>query len=150
MGRIIAVANQKGGVGKTTTTINLPAALALAGQRVLVVDMDPQANLTSGLGLKGHATEAGTIYRALTAPEPLTDIAPFLLQTNVERLTIVPADAHLTGAEIELVTLPRREERLRELLAPEREHFDLIFIDCPPSLGLLTLNSLVAADTVLI
>src|SRR5690242_14801212 len=146
MGRIIAIANQKGGVGKTTTTINLPAALALAGQRVLIVDMDPQANLTSGVGLKGRATEAGTIYHALTAPEPLADLAPFLLPTRVDRLTLAPAAAHLTGAEIELVTLPRREERLRELLAAQRDQFDLIFIDCPPSLGLLTLNGLVAAD----
>ena len=150
MGRIIAIANQKGGVGKTTTTINLPAALALAGQRVLIVDMDPQANLTSGVGLKGRATEAGTIYHALTAPEPLADLAPFLLPTRVDRLTLAPAAAHLTGAEIELVTLPRREERLRELLAAQRDQFDLIFIDCPPSLGLLTLNGLVAADAVLI
>jgi chromosome partitioning protein len=150
MARIIAVANQKGGVGKTTTAINLPAALALAGQRVLIVDMDPQANLTSGVGLKGQATPAGTVYRALTTPEPSTDLGPFMLATRIDRLSLAPADSQLTGAEIELVTLPQREERLRALLHPLRDRFDQIFIDCPPSLGLLTLNGLVAADAVLI
>ena len=150
MARIVAIANQKGGVGKTTTTINLAASLALAERRVLLVDVDPQGNLTSGVGQKGKAAEAGTIYNALTSVEPSSDLRPFLVPTAVDRMLLVPADRNLTGAEIELVTLARREERLRLLLNPLREQFDYIFIDCPPSLGLLTLNALVAADAVLI
>lgn len=150
MARVVAVANQKGGVGKTTTTINLAASLALAEQRVLLVDVDPQANLTSGVGLKGRATPAGTIYQALTTEEPALDAPSFMLPTSVERMMLLPADRQLTGAEIELVTLARREERLRLLLANVRTQFDYILIDCPPSLGLLTLNALVAADAVLI
>jgi chromosome partitioning protein len=150
MGRIVAVANQKGGVGKTTTTINLAAALALAGQRVLLVDVDPQGNLTSGLGQKGQAAAGGTIYDALTTTEPAIDARLFTVATGIERMLLIPADRNLTGAEIELVPLPRREERLRVLLQPLRDQFEYIFIDCPPSLGLLTLNALVAADAVLI
>ena len=148
--RVVAVANQKGGVGKTTTTINLAASLAVAGQRVLLVDVDPQANLTSGVGLKGQATSAGTIYEALTSAIPATDATPFILQTPVERMSLIPADRNLTGAEIEMVALDRREERLRYLLASVRDAWDYVFIDSPPSLGLLTLNALVAADAVLI
>ena len=147
--RIITVANQKGGVGKTTTVINLAASLALADRRVITIDIDPQANLTSGLGLKGQAGVAGTIYEALPAAT-IPDLTQFVLQTNVTGLSLVPADRNLTGAELEMVSLDRRETRLRSLVQQLVDHYDYIFIDTPPSLGLLTLNGLVAAHTVLI
>jgi chromosome partitioning protein len=147
-GRIIAIANQKGGVAKTTTAINLSASLALANQRILLVDVDPQANLTSGVGQRGKPSPAGTIYEALTGTNQIA--RDFIIPTGIDHLSLLPADRDLTGAEIELVTLDRRERRLDRLLQPLRGEFDYIFIDTPPSLGLLTLNALVAADTVLV
>ena len=141
------MANQKGGVGKTTTAINVATSLALFGRRILLVDMDPQGNLTSGVGLKGRQAPAGTIYDALMTD---ADPAAFLLQSQIENLFVIPADRNLTGAEVELVSVAERELRLRRVLQSLRARFDLIFIDCPPSLGLLTLNALVAADAVLI
>jgi chromosome partitioning protein len=146
--RVIVVANQKGGVAKTTTAINLASALAMADQRVLLVDLDPQGNLTSGVGLKGHAADAGTVYDALTSDA--RDPRAYVLRTEIDHLSLVPANRQLTGAEIELVTLDKREYRLRRFIDPLRADFDYIFIDTPPSLGLLTLNALVAADSVLI
>jgi chromosome partitioning protein len=167
--RIVAIANQKGGVGKTTTAINVATSIAMAGRKVLLVDVDPQGNLTSGLGLKGQRTQAGTIYEALMSSAPTDKSAAaeasafaeatadreqspqaFVLETSVEDMFLIPADRSLTGAEIELVAVPERERRLRRVLEPLRGDFDHIFIDCPPSLGLLTLNALVAADAVLI
>ena len=152
MARIVATANQKGGVGKTTTTINLAASLALADRRVLLVDLDPQGNLTSGVRPEGQGRTSR--HHLPRADDRRTHHRPSSLLVHAHRPSNAscscPADRNLTGAEIELVTLSRREERLRLLLEPMREHFDYIFIDCPPSLGLLTLNALVAADAVLI
>ncbi len=146
MSRVIAVSNQKGGVAKTTTVINLGASLAAAEQRVLVVDADPQANLTSGLGLRSEVPRK-TLYDVLLDGVPLAET---LLDTELRGLRVAPADRHLTGAEIELVGQDARETRLRAALEPLREEFDYVLIDSPPSLGLLTVNALTAADHVLI
>src|SRR6266511_3864498 len=149
MGKIIAVSNQKGGVGKTTTAINLGASLALAEKRILLVDMDPQGNLTSGVGLKEQSADVDTIYEAITAETADGVVLP-ILQTAVQNLFLIPANRNLAGAEIELVGMTQREMRLRQLLEPLRDKYDFIVIDTPPSLGLLTVNALVAADAVLI
>src|SRR5437762_5717755 len=147
-GRIVAVANQKGGVGKTTTAINVATSVALDGHPVLLVDIDPQANLTSGVGMKGQRAQGGTTYEALMNES--VDPSSFILPTRVENLFLIPADRNLTGAEIEMVPLLARERCLQRVLEPLRSRFEFIFVDCPPSLGLLTLNALVAADAVLI
>jgi len=145
-GRILAVANQKGGVGKTTTTINLATALAAVGQRVLIVDLDPQANATTGLGLSAKAQQA-TSYDMLLGSATLPEVVK---PTLVPGLELIPTSVHLAGAEIELVGLERREFRLRDAIENRTGAYDFVLIDCPPSLGLLTLNALTAADAVLV
>lgn len=144
--RIISIINQKGGVGKSTTAVNLAAALGELGKKVLIVDFDPQGNSTSGLGIEKEELEQ-CVYDALLNDVPAENL---LIQANCNNVTVIPATIQLAGAEIELVSAMARETRLKELLEPVQENYDFVFIDCPPSLGLLTINALTAADSVLI
>lgn len=147
MGKAIAIFNQKGGVGKTTTNINLSACLAMKGKKVLVVDIDPQGNTTSGIGLVKRKLQY-TIYDVIVNKD--FDISKAILHTKTEGLDILPASVDLAGAEIELVNLEGRERRLKKAIDKVKPLYDFVFIDCPPSLGLLTINSLTAVDSVLI
>lgn len=146
MSRVIAIANQKGGVGKTTTAINVSACLAAAGRKTLLLDTDPQANATSGLGVDPRKL-ATSIYHVLLDGMAASDV---IVQTEVKRLNLLPANFDLVGAEVEMTALIAREGKLRTALKSVRDEYDYIIIDCPPSLGLITLNSLTACDSVLI
>ena len=143
MGKIRAIANQKGGVGKTTTAINLAASLAVLEKKVLIIDADPQANTTSGLNFSPDNDEKRTLYEVLIGS---LDVRDSLSQTEVERLHMIPSHINLVGAEIELLEVPDRESVMKNALAPIRDDYDYIIIDCDTSLGLITINSLTAAD----
>jgi len=147
MARVISIANQKGGVGKTTTSVNLSASLAVAEQRTLLIDIDPQGNATSGLGVPKEKISGKSIYHALIDQVNLKDL---IQDTELDFLKIVPSDLDLIGAEIELVPFPDRELHLKQAIQEVKDGFDYLIIDCPPSLGLITVNSLTASDSVLI
>lgn len=147
MSRVIAIVNQKGGVGKTTTAINLGASLAVAERSTLIIDMDPQGNATSGLGIDRNAIEK-SMYEVLVDREPLADAV--IQRIHFPLLDLAPSDVALVGAEVQLVEQKEREKVLRKALESVRERYDFVLVDCPPSLGLLTLNTLAAADSVLI
>ncbi|MBP7055260.1 MAG: ParA family protein [Candidatus Omnitrophica bacterium] len=146
MPKIIAICNQKGGVGKTTTAINLSTALAISGKRVLLIDIDPQGNATSGLGIDKHSIKS-SVYDLLVEE---SDPSYIIIKTPIENLSLIPSNLNLTGAEIELVGTMGREYRLKKAISHISSNFDFIIMDCPPSLGLLTINALSAAYTVLI
>lgn len=147
MAKTICIANQKGGVGKTTTSVNLSSALAHLGKRILLIDMDPQGNASSGLGVKRYECQDNNIYHVLIGESSVVDAQ---IQTKQKNLKLIAATPDLVGAEIELVDIPRREFRLKTALQTIQDQFDFILIDCPPSLGLLTLNALTAADSFLV
>ncbi len=146
MGKIIAIVNQKGGVGKTTTAVNLTAAVGALGKKVLLTDIDPQGNATSGFGINKRELSAST-YDCLINGTPASEI---IIKTEFENVSVLPASMNLAGAELELINVNRRESRLKTVLAPAREEFDYVFMDCPPSLGLITLNALCAADSIIV
>lgn len=146
MGKIVAIVNQKGGVGKTTSAVNLAAAVGAAGYKVLLVDIDPQGNATSGFGINKRELKVSS-YDCLINKTPASEV---IVKTEYENVSVMPASMNLAGAELELIEETHREAKLKVTLAPAKEEYDFIFLDCPPSLGLITLNALTASDTLLV